>query len=78
MSDDCARTSRGPSRAPDRYDVPLSNGMPTIATSTPAGSGRCGSRMNVAGCAKRGLFEESRWIDLGMPLLDTMNTKHRR
>ena len=56
MSDDCARISRGPSRAPERYDVPLSNGTPSIATSTPVRSVWCGSRMNVAGCANRGLF----------------------
>jgi hypothetical protein len=35
ISDDCARISRGPSRAPDRYEVPLSYGTPSIATSTP-------------------------------------------
>ena len=38
MSEDCARISRGPSRAPERYDVPLSNGTPSIATSTPVRS----------------------------------------
>ena len=63
MSDDCARISRGPSRAPGRYDVPLSNGAPRIATSTPVRSVWWGSRMNVAGCAKRGLSDDRRCFD---------------
>ena len=39
MSDDCARISRGPSRAPGRYDAPPSNGTPRIATSRPLSVG---------------------------------------
>ena len=60
MSDDCERISRGPSRAPGRYEVPPSNGTPTIATSRPRGFSTCGSRMNVAGCANRGDLNDSR------------------
>src|SRR4030095_15362405 len=60
MSDDWLRTSRGPSRAPGRYDVPPSKGTPTMATSSPCGSSTCGSRMKVAGCAKRGEVNEPR------------------
>ena len=37
----------GPKRAPGRIEVAVSNGTPTIAASTPAGSVTCGARANV-------------------------------
>ena len=36
------------------------SGTPTIATSRPCGSSTCGSRMKVAGCAKRGDWNDAR------------------
>ncbi len=54
MIDDCSRTARGPKRAPVRYEVPPSYGMPSSATSSPAGDSADGSSMNVAICPKRG------------------------
>ena len=56
---------------PERYEVPLSNGTPRMATSTPARSVRCGRRMNVAGCANRGLLPESSCFDF-----IALSTKH--
>src|SRR5690348_13767331 len=50
------RTAAGPNRAPGRYDVPLSNGTPTTATSQELTSSRRGSRANVGGPAKRGVL----------------------
>src|SRR5215472_8290093 len=49
------RTADGPNRAPGRYDVPLSNGTPTTATSQRVTSSRRGSIANVGGPAKRGV-----------------------
>ncbi len=48
ISEDCSRTARGPKRAPGRYDTPPSYGMPSSATSSPAGESAAGRSMNVA------------------------------
>ena len=49
-----SRTARGPKRAPTRKVAPVSNGRPTTATSTPAGSAQNGRRRKVAMPANRG------------------------
>src|SRR5436190_22145713 len=54
-SADSARIWRGPKRAPARFDVPMSSGTPTNAASRPAADDAAGSRIIVAGPAKRGI-----------------------
>src|SRR5262245_43669191 len=56
---DMSRTCRGPWRGPGLLVVPPSHGTPKMAMSTSAGSVTIGSRMNVAGPAKRGVLPES-------------------
>jgi hypothetical protein len=51
---DWLRISRGPWRAPARFVVPPSQGIPMSAMSSPAAELTAGSRMNVASPAKRG------------------------
>ncbi len=41
------RTASGPKRAPGRFVVPASNGIPRTATSTPSGPSATGQRANV-------------------------------
>ena len=48
-SRDAARTAFGPNRPPTRYVTPVSNGTPTIATSTSSSVRTYGSRANVDG-----------------------------
>src|SRR5262245_23494094 len=60
ISDDCSRTARGPKRAPGRYEVPPSYGMPRSATSSPSGAGAAGRSMNVAIWPNRGDAKGSR------------------
>src|SRR5215203_1989188 len=57
---DMLRSSRGPCRAPGLFVVPPSQGTPTIAMSSFAGSGSYGSRMNVEKPANRGVRVPSR------------------
>src|SRR5262245_4415143 len=59
MIADWLRISRGPIRAPARYDFPPSYGMPRIATSRSAAVRWCGRRMNVAIWEKRGDLKAS-------------------
>jgi hypothetical protein len=47
--------ARGPNRAPGLFDVPISSGTPMKPTSTPSADSREGSRIIVAGPAKRGI-----------------------
>ncbi len=49
------RIASGPNRGPGRKLVPVSNGIPTAAASTPSSSVTCGSRMKVLIPAKRGI-----------------------
>src|SRR5215831_7916701 len=51
---DWARISRGPKRAPVRYEVPPSNGTPSSATSKAPSSRLWGRRMKVGIPPKRG------------------------
>ncbi len=44
---DAERTASGPNRAPGRFVVAVSNGIPSTATSTSAGSSTSGHRANV-------------------------------
>src|SRR5262245_7902527 len=60
ISDDCSRTARGPKRAPGRYEVPPSYGMPRSAMSSPSGAGAAGRSMNVAIWPNRGDAKGSR------------------
>ena len=47
---------RGPKRAPDRFEVPMSKGTPTKQASSPSAEGRLGRRIIVAGPPKRGIW----------------------
>jgi len=62
MSDDWWRISRGPSASRCGRTCRSRTAPPTMATSTPARSTRCGSRMNVAGWAKRGETKDERGL----------------
>src|SRR4029453_14071321 len=64
IRDDCSRTARGPKRAPVRYEVPPSYGMPSSATSTPLAEAREGSSMNVPICPNRGETNGLRGTDV--------------
>ena len=44
---DAERIDSGPKRAPGRFVVAVSNGIPRTATSTPSGSSTSGQRANV-------------------------------
>src|SRR5712691_10288909 len=46
----------GPKRPPMRYLTPVSNGMPTMAASTPSMLLTCGNRMKLAIPVKRAAF----------------------
>src|SRR2546428_8660986 len=61
-----ARTALGPKRHPTRNGDPVSNGMPTTATSTPSRTFVWGSRMNVVIPQKRGLVRESWGRNVGI------------
>jgi len=52
---DSARIWRGPWRVPERFDVPISIGIPTKQASSPAALSCVGSRIMVAGPANRGM-----------------------
>jgi hypothetical protein len=54
-SADSARIWRGPKRAPARLEVPMSNGTPMKAASSPSGDAAAGNRIIVASPAKRGI-----------------------
>src|SRR5439155_14015 len=72
ISEDCSRTARGPKRAPVRYEVPPSYGIPSRATSRPFAEPAAGSSMNVATCPNRGETNASRGPDvLTANLLDS-------
>ena len=51
-----ARICRGPNLAPERLEVPMSNGTPTKAASSPLAEDTAGSRIMVAGPPKRGIL----------------------
>jgi hypothetical protein len=53
------RTAAGPNRPPTRYVTPVSNGTPTIATSTSSSVRTWGRRAKVVGPVKRGDARES-------------------
>src|SRR5437660_3441055 len=64
INEDCSRTARGPKRAPVRYEVPPSYGMPSSATSRPLAEAADGSSMNVATWPNRGETNASRGPDV--------------
>src|SRR5439155_1553349 len=64
ISDDCSRTALGPKRAPVRYEVPPSYGMPSKAMSRSRAEGTAGSSMNVAIWPNRGETNASRGPDV--------------
>src|SRR5919112_3501303 len=53
------RTASGPKRAPERNDVPPSQGIPKTAACAPSSDATCGSRANVRGPVKRGAASAS-------------------
>src|SRR3954452_18292529 len=56
---DAERTASGPNRAPDRNDVPPSQGIPKTAQSTSSKDVTWGSRANVRGPVNRGAASAS-------------------
>jgi hypothetical protein len=61
-SADSALIWRGPKRVPERLEVPMSSGTPTKQASRPTALSAAGSRIIVAGPAKRGMvFPPSGW-----------------
>src|SRR5262245_22163203 len=63
---DMARIALGPKRHPTRNGEPVSNGIPSTATSTPSSWRVCGSRMKVVMPTKRGVRSESSGRKVGM------------
>ena len=63
------RTASGPKRAPERNDVPPSQGIPKTAACAPSSELTCGSRAYVRGPVNRGAASASGgWCIIGWSL----------